>query len=117
MKTFDFEVDFGGGPKFSNVAKFSLELDEEEIAYIKDYLHRNGDCGYEYIEFDSESIYPDFNHGALFEKINDAANDAVVAAINEGREEKLEFEDIPWENMFFDFIWDERLMDEEKQGR
>lgn len=49
-----------------NVAQFRLELNDEEIAYIKDYFLRNGDCGYEWMEFDDGSIYKDFDYKALF---------------------------------------------------
>ena len=114
MKSFVFEISYGGGPKFSNATHFTLELDDAEIAYIKDYLKRNGNyCGYGYIETDDESIYKDFPNGALFEKINDAVNDAILASINKGRKKKLEFEDIPWESLYCDFSWDKELMAEE----
>lgn len=113
MKSFLFSVDFGIGPKVSQSAQFSLELNDKEIAYIKDYLQRNGIfCGYFDMEYDSQSVYKDFDHRALFDRINDASNDAVVDAINSGRKKKIDFFDIPWESMTFDFIWPDELRDE-----
>jgi hypothetical protein len=113
MKSYVFNVVFGVGPKVSKSAQFSLELNDNEIAYIKDYLQRNGFfCGYFDIEFDSQSVFKNFDHRALFDRINDAANDAVVAAINCGRKKKIDYFDIPWESMTFDFIWPEDLINE-----
>lgn len=43
-------------------------------------------------------------------KKNDTANEAVLASINKGRKKKLDFEDIPWETMSFDFIWADELL-------
>ena len=111
MKPFTFNVVFGIGPKVSKTAKFILELSDDEIAYIKDFLNRYGiNCGYGEMEFDSQSIYKDFDHRALFDRINDASNDAVVAAINSGRKKIIDFFDITWESMSFDFIWPDELM-------
>ena len=112
MKTFVFREDFGVGPKIQMSASFNLELNEEEITYIKDYIKRNGpDCGYAEMEYDTGSLFKSFDHRALFEKINDAANDAVVEAINHKRKRKLDFFDIPWETMSFDFIWAKELLE------
>ena len=103
MKTFTFEVDFGYGPKVSDSAVFSLELDDQEISYIKNYLQDNGkDCGYAEIEF---------NNPSLFDKINDAANEAVVEEINKHSGEKVDFLDVDWTGMTFDFIWPSELTD------
>ena len=105
MKSFAFRVDFGIGPKISRTAHFNLVLNDDEIAYIQDYLHLNGDdCGYEYMEFDNRP---------LFERINDAANQAVLNAINKGRKKKLDFFDIPWETISFDFIWADEFLKRE----
>ena len=101
MKTFSFQVLFGNGPKLTRSASFSLDLNEQEIAYIKEYLEINGDeCGYEDIEFDNT---------VLFDKINDAANDAVVKEINRHRIKKIDFFDIDWARMQFDFCWPDEL--------
>ena len=100
MKTFTFSVSYGCGPKLSHGADFDLELDDQEIEYIKSFLKANGDCGYEYVEEDNR---------ALFEKINDAANDAVLRSINSGRKNKLDFWDVDWGGMFFGFCWPEEL--------
>jgi len=110
MKTFEFEVLFGVGPKVSNSASFILELNDAEIAYLKDFLAREGDCDYGFIEYDGGSIYPDFDNKALFEKINDAANDAVMDEINRHRKKKVDYFDIDWSGMSFDFIWPEELL-------
>ena len=103
MRTFSFEVDFGYGPKVSNSAVFNLELNEQEIAFIKNYLRENGEfCGYGEIELENS---------ALFDKINDAANDAVVAEINRDSEVDVGFDDVDWMGMSFDFIWPDELVE------
>lgn len=101
MNTYTFEVCFGYGPKTTGSADFDLELDEKEIAFLKDFLMKNGiECDYGYIEDDDPS---------LFNKINDAANDAVVKEINKHRRKKLDFFDIDWTEMSFDFYWPPEL--------
>lgn len=101
MKTLSFVVDFGYGYKPSDSAVFSLELNEEEIAYLINYLRENGnDCDYSDIEYDN---------WALFNKLNDAANDAVLEEINRHLEKKIDFFDVDWTGLSFDFIWPEEL--------
>lgn len=103
MKSFSFEVDFGYGTKTSDSAVFSLELNEAEITFLKNYIKVNGqDCGYEGIESENAE---------LFEMINDAANDAVVEEINRNSETEVDFFDIDWTGMSFDFIWPNELIE------
>ena len=104
MKTYTFTVCFGGGPKCSDSASFDLELNDQEIEYIKSYLKKNGDCGYEHMEWDNPG---------LFSKLNGHANDAVLDAINEESDEPVEFDDVDWEYMEFDFLWPDELRPEE----
>ena len=103
MKNYPFEVDFGYGPKASYVAIFNLELNDEEVAYIKNFLEVNGDCDYGYMESENPS---------LFNKINDAANDAVLEEINKNSDKKIDFFDVDWTGLSFDFIWPEELLSE-----
>ncbi len=101
MKSFVFYVYFGYGPKFSDSAKFSLELDEDEIAFLKNYIKKNGaECDYGGIEFEN---------GKLFNKINDAANDAVLNEINKHKRKKIDFFDVDWMGMNFEFYWPAEL--------
>ena len=99
---YTFGVSFGAWPKYSNYASFDLELTDDEAETIRAFLKENGDCDYAYLE-------PE--HPELFDRINDAANDAVLAEINEGREEKLDFFDVDWASMGHDFYWPDELMD------
>lgn len=102
-----FSESFGSGPKFNNHIEFSIDLTDEDVSYIKDYLKKNGpDCGYEEIEYDNPG---------LFDKINDTASQAVLKRINENRrefdEEELDFYEVDWGNIFFDFYWPEEFYD------
>ena len=92
------------GIKLSNYVEFELELTEKEVETIISFLKENGDCDYGYLEpIDS----------SLFWKINDAGNDAVLKSINEdrGEEEQLDFFDVDWTSMFFEFSWPDSLLD------
>lgn len=105
-----FSLSYGVGPKPGQVVWFQLDLTESEVSYIKDYLHKHGrECGYEGIEFDNPS---------LFDKINDSANYAVLSSINEDREEEgestIDFDDVDWAYMSFDFYWPEELSPEQE---
>ena len=98
---YTFAVDFGAWPKYSNYASFDLELTDEEAGFIRAFLKENGDV--DYIELESES--PE-----LFDRINDAANEAVLATLNKGRKKKLDFFDVDWSYMGHDFYWPDELM-------
>ena len=99
-RCFVFEVSCGYG-----ATSFELELSEEEETYIKEFLKRNGDCDYGYMESENPG---------LFEKINDASNETIVNMINQVRkedgEEPLDFFDINWGNMRFDFYYPKELL-------
>lgn len=99
-KSYVFEVSCGYG-----TTSFGLELSKEEEAYIKEFLEQNGDCDYGYMESENPE---------LFDKINDASNDAIVNLINQVREEDgeepLGFFDIDWGNMRFDFYYPKELL-------
>ena len=102
-RSFVFEVSCGYG-----ATSFELELSVEEEAYIKEFLEKNGDCDYGYMESDN----PD-----LFEKINDVCNEAVFNLINQVRKEDgekpLNFFDIDWGNMQFEFFYPKELLPRE----
>lgn len=101
MRSFSFEVDFGYGIKPSDSAVFSLELNEEEIAFLKRYIKNNGrECDYGEIEYENFK---------LFNKLNSAANEAVVNEINKHLKKKIDFFDVDWTGMSFDFIWPKEL--------
>ena len=101
MKSFSFEVLFGYGPKFSDSATFTLELNEDEISFLKNYIEENGEyCGYGEIEHENYE---------LFNKINNAANNAVVEEINKHSEKEVDFFDVDWTGMSFEFYWPQEL--------
>lgn len=99
---YTFEEDYGTWPKYSNHISFIVELSDEEANLIRAFLKENGDC--DYADLESESP-------ALFNRINDAANDAVLAALNKGRKKKLDFFDVDWQGIGFDFFWPKELME------
>ena len=76
-------------------------MNDEEVAYIKKFLEDNGNCDYGYMESENPS---------LFNKINDAANDAVLEEINKHSDKKIDFFDVDWTGLSFDFIWPEELL-------
>ena len=98
---YTFQECFGYGPKYTNCIAFELDLSEEEAESIRAFLKENGDCDYCYLERD----YP-----FIFDRINDAANEAVLSAINKGRRKKLDFDDVDWSSMGYDFYWPEELL-------
>ena len=105
---YTFSESFGSGPKMNHYIEFQIDLTEKEEVYLRDYIEKNGpDCGYDEIEFDNQE---------LFDKINDIANQAVLDRINEDRrefeEDELDFYDVNWGNMSFDFNWPKELYDE-----
>ena len=77
---YTFEIEFG----YDGYTSFDLDLSEQEVAYIKNYLEENGDCDYGYLEHDK--LCP----SGLFDKINDAGNAAVLEAINARRRDEFE---------------------------
>jgi len=100
---YTFSEYFGSGWKSSHYVEFDIDLSDEEVATVVSFLKENGDCDYGELEF---------INGALFDKINDAANEAVLSALNEDREadEKLEFDDVDWCSMSYDFCWPDELL-------
>lgn len=102
---YTFGESFGLPPKFNNYVDFDIDLTEEEAGIIRTFLKENGDCDYVYLE----SI-----NGALFEKINDAANEAILKRLNEDRvrqhKKKLDFFDIDWSYISYDFYWPQELI-------
>lgn len=100
---YTFCESFGYGPKGTDYsATFKLALSEEEVAILRSFLEKNGDCDYCYLEYDNPK---------LFDRINDAANEAVLAALNACRRKKrLEFDDVDWSGLTFDFYWPEELL-------
>lgn len=100
-----FSVSYGHGPTPRGSVNFEVDLTGCDVTYLMDYLHKNGtDCDYGEIEF---------NNRRLFDKLNDAANEAVLEDLNKFRkesgEEDLDFDDVDWVNMSFDFDWPEEL--------
>ena len=98
---YTFSLSFRTGPKPGKVVSFQLDLTDSEVEYIKEYLRKNGlDCDYGEMEFDNQS---------LFDKINDSANEAVLLSVNEERisvgENELDFDDVDWAYISFDFYW------------
>ena len=82
-----------------------MELSDQEAAFLRSFLEENGDCDYAALE------YTDLE---LFDRINDAANDAVLESINKTRAEAgeppLEFDEVDWQGMGYDFCWPEELL-------
>lgn len=101
-KKYSFCETFTYGPKGGGrTANFDIEFTEEEADILREFLRKNGDCDYAYLE-------PE--HSDLFWKINDAANDAVLLEINKRRRKKLDFDDVDWMGLRFDFYWPEELL-------
>ena len=99
---YTFGESFGYGPKNTDYSiTFDIDLTDEEAEIIRAFLKENGDCDYAYLEFE---------HPGLFDLINDTANDAVVEEINRHRRRKLDFFDIDWTALSFDFYWPEELL-------
>ena len=103
---YTFNEYFGFPPKFSNTISFDIDLAEEEANTIREFLKDNGDCDYGYLE--------SIDRG-LFDKINDAANEAVLKSINEERvrqhKKKFDFDDVDWSSIYYDFYWPSELLD------
>ena len=103
---YTFGESFGYPPKFHKSISFDIDLTEEEAKTIRDFLKENGDCDYGYLERVDK---------ALFDKINDAANDAVLDCINEERarlhKKKYDFDDVDWSSIYYDFYWPKDLLD------
>lgn len=101
---YTFSESFGYGPKnVRHIASFTLDLSSDEVETLRAFLRENGDCDYAYLEKD---------HPDLFERINDAANEAVLLEINRHRRKKLDFGDVDWGNLCFDFYWPQELIQE-----
>lgn len=99
---YTFSESFGYGPKSTDYhASFDMGLSDEDVEILRAFLRENGDCDYGYLEHD---------HPSLFDRINDAANEAVLTALNKRRRKKLEFDDVDWANLRFDFYWPEELL-------
>ena len=102
---YTFSESFGFGPKYGSTAEFELELSEQEAGLIRAFLGENGDRDYAGLEFMNQD---------LFDRINEAANEAVLAAINRTRAEAgeppLGFDEVDWQNMGYDFYWPKELL-------
>ena len=98
---YTFSESFGSWPKYNNHVTFEVDLSEEEANAIRAFLEENGDCDYGYLE----PKYPE-----LFDRINEAANEAVLAALNRRRRKKLDFDDVDWQGIGFDFYWPKDLL-------
>ena len=103
---YTFSESFGLGPKYGTTVSFDIELSDEEVSFLRAFLEENGECcDYGYLEF---------GRPELFERINDAANDAVLDAINEKRveagEPPLEFDEVDWQCINYDFYWPDELL-------
>ena len=97
-----FAESFGYGPKNNEYnINFELDFSDEEVEILRNFLRVNGDCNYVYLEHD----YPH-----LFDRINDAANEAVLEALNKHRRKIIDFYDVDWLNMRFDFYWPDELL-------
>lgn len=102
-KKYTFSESFGYGPKNTDYfATFDMVLSDEEVEFLRAFLKENGDCDYGYLESDNPH---------LFNRINDAANEAVLTALNKRRwKHKLDFDDVDWCSLSFDFCWPEELL-------
>lgn len=91
------------GARNSTVFWFDIDLTEEQADEIRSFLKENGDCDYAYLEF---------THPELFDMINEAATNAALDAINDMRDEgeKLEFDEVDWGSINYDFYWPSELM-------
>ena len=101
MAIFTLEEYYGFPHKKSYHIAFEIELDEEEELELRDFLKKNGPCDYSYLEYE---------HGVLFERINDAANEAIIEDINSRRKRPLKWNEVDWCGIYYDFYWDERLL-------
>ena len=103
---YTFSESFGIGPKYGSFAEFEVELSDQEAEYLRAFLKENGEyCDYAALEYTNRE---------LFNRINDAANDAVLDSINEKRAEAgeppLEFDEVDWSSMVYDFYWPDELL-------
>ena len=99
---YTFEEDFGTWPKYSNHISFDVDFSDEEANLLRAFLKENGDCDYAYLETE---------HPDLFNRINDAANEAVLKELNRHRKKKLDFFDVDWQCIGYDFFWPKGLME------
>ena len=103
---YTFGESFGSGPKCSKNISFEIELSDEEAAFLRAFLEKNGEgCDYCYLE--KENV-------ALFDKINEASSGAVLGRINEDRvamgERPLDFYEVDWTGINYDFYWPDELI-------
>lgn len=102
LHKYSFSVHFGWDVKCHNIADFTLKLSRAQVETIISFLEEEGDCAYVYME-----LYDKF----LYNTLNDAANEAVLKALNKGRRKKLEFDDVDWQDMNHEFYWPDILLD------
>lgn len=101
MAAYTLSEHYGSFNDRSNYVEFSIELNHEDEQRLKEFLKRNGSCDYSCLEDD----LPD-----IFDLINDAASAAVLADINTREGTSHEIWDVDWCGIFYDFSWDDRLL-------
>ena len=101
---YTFGISYGNAPHFSTYVEFDVDLSEDQVSFLKDWLKENGPCDYAYLESDSAE---------LFDMINDACNEAILQRHNrmlkEEGEDPIGFDEMDWPSIT-DFEWDQRLL-------
>lgn len=101
---YTFGISYGNAPHFGTFIEFDIDLTEEQVSFLKDWLGKNGQCDYGYLESDNAE---------LFEIINDACNDAILREYNrllaEEGQNPVSFDEMDWPSIT-EFEWDQRLL-------
>lgn len=101
---YTFGISYGNAPRFGTFIEFDIDLTEEQVSFLKDWLGKNGQCDYGYLESDNAE---------LFEIINDACNDAILREYNrllaEEGKDPVSFDEMDWPSIT-EFEWDQRLL-------
>lgn len=105
MTTFTFSIRFRFDSTEYYATSFALGLSDEEVAFVKAYLKKNGDMPFWAFEFDNPE---------LFNRMMEAHIAAILSYVNtnviEPGEEPFTEETVSWEYALAEFYWPEELL-------
>lgn len=98
---YEFGIAYGNPPHFNTHVEFEVDLSDDQVSFLKEWLKENGECDYAYLESDNSE---------LFELINDATSNAILEEYNSWQDTPIDFSEMDWPSIYV-FYWDKKLVD------